>query len=387
MDGASDAASWLYEQGKAAFDRREYATALENFEFCLSKLRTSHVRCGGTSESFNSARTAFRHLDDYLELCRTRNVLANRQSPLHATGNGSVSPLAAPGQPAEQLVVRSPSKQSSSPLKLQQEPSWQLDEAPLVPLGSGQQDSRTTLIMVCSPKGSPLPHLADEAVDVANVTPSHIRRGGSAEELRHELLRHRYRAFLFAGHGDAELGPGGGASWEKPLTRTLGFTSPSGGLETVRPEHLAELLGAHSPRSSGCLTTVFLNGCRTEEMGRRVRAAGVPHVVCWRTKAHNAAARTLASSFFSSLAAGRGHAQAFEDAKSAVLLVTRPGRLANGVPSSVPAYELRDPFAQTASEATLAVHQEVPPDFSPPPMAAGIPILLSTTEGATTSRV
>ena len=112
-------------------------------------------------------------------------------------------------------------------------------------------------------------------------------------------------------------------------------------------------------------------------MGQRVRAAGVPHVVCWRTKAHNAAARTLARAFFESLAAGRGHAQAFDDAKSAVLLVTRPGRLANGMPSSVPAYELRDPFASPDDADDPLLSPRAPPDFSPPPMAAGIPVLLA----------
>ena len=117
-------------------------------------------------------------------------------------------------------------------------------------------------------------------------------------------------------------------------------------------------------------------------MGERVRNAGVPYVVCWRTKAHNAAARTLARTFFASLAAGRGHAQAFEDAKSAVLLITRPGRLANGVPSAVPAYELRDPHAPVA-DGGGASHESLddvlrgPPEFAPPPMAAGIPILLA----------
>jgi len=107
-------------------------------------------------------------------------------------------------------------------------------------------------------------------------------------------------------------------------------------------------------------------------MGRFVRAAGVPHVLCWSTKAHNAAARTLATAFFASLAAGRGHAQAFDDAKSAVRLLTRPGRLANGVQSAVPAFELRDPFADEPLDAHESEH-----DFTPKPMAAGIPILLS----------
>ena len=61
-------------------------------------------------------------------------------------------------------------------------------------------------------------------------------------------------ALLRAGHGDAELGGEGAGS------KTLGFTSPSGGLETVRPQHLAELLGGNSSQRGGSLATVFLNG-------------------------------------------------------------------------------------------------------------------------------
>ena len=227
----------------------------------------------------------------------------------------------------------------------------------------------------------PLTHLADEAVDVANVTPSHIRRGGSAEDLRAELMRSSYEHFLFAGHGDAPLGPPSANGGLSASSRTLGFTSPTGGLEVVQPEHLASLLGAHSPRTGGLLTTVFLNGCETYSMGARVRAAGVPYVVCWRTKAESGAARLFACSFFSSLVSGRGHLQAFEDAKSALLITTRPGNLANGLPSSVPAYELRDPFplppsSSSSSSTTPSTGAADPYGFKPKPMAAGIPELL-----------
>ena len=242
------------------------------------------------------------------------------------------------------------------------------------------------------------------AAQVANVVPSHIRRGGSATDLRSELLRHPYTHFLFSGHGDAELGPSGASG--EGASRTLGFTSPNGGLETVTPETLADVLGAHSPRCGGCLSTVVLNGCQTSHMGERVRAAGVTFVLCWRTKAENTAARLLACSFFASLAAGRGHHQAFEDAKAAVRCVTRPGRLANGVQSSVPAYELRDPLdggllpqiqqqpsspgstdgSNDAIASGTATHREgggpVRRGFSPPPMAAGIPLLLCADDTA-----
>ena len=116
--------------------------------------------------------------------------------------------------------------------------------------------------------------------------------------------------------------------------------------------------------------TLALTPTRTLTL-TQVRDAGVPYVVCWRTKVHNSAARLLASSFFRSLGAGRSPQQAFDDARSALRLVTRPGRLANGTPSSVPAYELADPFGQPADTPAAE------PRFSPPPMAAGIPVLLT----------
>lgn len=179
----------------------------------------------------------------------------------------------------------------------------------------------------------------------------------SADRYRRPQLANGYRAFLFSGHGDAEL---------SGKETTLGFTGASGGLETVRAEHLAEMLGAHSPSHAGTLETVFLNGCATEQIGAQVHAAGVPYVVCWQTKAHTRAAHLLAATFFKSLASGRGHRKSFEDALSAVKLVTRPGKTASGIPSAVPAYELRDPLEPATNVS----------GFTPAPVAAGIPVLL-----------
>lgn len=121
---------------------------------------------------------------------------------------------------------------------------------------------------------------------------------------------------------------------------------------------------------------MLFTGCQTELIGRAIRDAGVPCVVCWRTKAHNAAARLLAQSFFGSLARGRPYAQAFEDARSAVRLATRPGRLANGVASMVPAYELCDPLESSDGRVMAEAKQVETGGFTPAPMAAGIPLLL-----------
>lgn len=311
MDGATDAIAWLYSQGKSAFERQDYSHALQSFEFCLEKLGNDHAR---QSAPFDAERTLYRHLDDYLSFCRTREAANRRRSPEAQHTGGAPTP------PPHHSSTGSPTKLAAVSLV----GNGGIGEGP---------SRRNCLIFVCSPHALPLPHLADEAVDVANVISSHIRRGGSAGDLRNELLAHRYKAFLFSGHGDAEL--------EGSDNKTLGFTSPTGGLDTVRAEHLAELLGAHSPSKHGCLETVFINGCMTEQIGRQVRDAGVPYVICWQTKAHDRAARVLASTFFASLSAGRAHFQAFDDARTAVKLATRPGRTFNGMPSSVPTFELR----------------------------------------------
>lgn len=397
MDGQTDGTAWLYEKGKDAFERKDYGEALKCFDHCVSRLHEAAMR-RGEAETFDSKATGYRHLDDYYDLLQTR-IAAE-----HPSGSPN-------------LLARGVSTSFASPAGCC---SCAADSSSTVAVASGHRtpppsnNMRTTLIMVCSPRAAPLPHLADEAVDVANVMPSHIRRGGSASDLRSELLRQPYTHFLFAGHGDADLGPAAarpstaGAS-TSGTGKTLGFTSPSGELETVTPETLADVLGAHGSLrgSGGSLCTVVLNGCETENIGRRVCAAGVPYVLCWRTKAENRAARSLATSFFASLAAGRGHEQAFEDAKSAVRCMTRPGRLASGVASSVPAFELRDPSgpAPTNSDAPMRAVGSAELDlhavgasggggmdggaatarngapvvrrgFSPAPMAAGIPMLL-----------
>jgi hypothetical protein len=103
-----------------------------------------------------------------------------------------------------------------------------------------------------------------------------------------------------SGHADAGLG----------AQKTLGFTSEdTGEIATVRPDELAEMLGAHSPRSGGRLELVFLNGCCSEELGRAVHAAGVPVVVCWSTLAENSAARIFAMIFFKTYMRGKDYRQ------------------------------------------------------------------------------
>ena len=119
---------------------------------------------------------------------------------------------------------------------------------------------------------------------------------------------------------------------------------------------IAKLRQKNAPR----LQLVFLNGCDTASLGAQLRQRGVPHVVCWRTKAADAASRTLARAFFAALAKGRSVGEAYGDATQSVLaMATRRG---------VPLFMFCDPDADGEDAKTS------------PPYAAGVPVLL-TVEG------
>ena len=220
-------------------------------------------------------------------------------------------------------------------------------------------EPRSLLIVACSPTISPLPHALSEANEVAALCSGvvEVTLGGTANELR-ALLARPTRRWLFAGHADGPS-PGGDTS----LPKTLGFTLPGGGLEIVRPEDLATVIGLATPSHGGSLELVVLNGCCSEPLGRAAHNAGVSSVVCWKTKVWDPAARIFTLAFFTALENGRSTADAFDDAKVAVMFETHPGQIAN-LQTMVPKFELRRPG--TASAMT-SVHPE--------PFAVGIPVL------------
>lgn len=258
---------------------------------------------------------------------------------------------------------------------------------------------RTNLIFVCSPTGAALPQAKDEAIDIANAVPSHIRRGGSAECLQKELMDGQgcYRFFLFSGHGVAQAVNGevattssaappsaaSASAGDSPLAssaapppglrihnRTLGFTdAPTGRLVVANGQRLAEMLAGHG------LELIFLNGCDTVAFARQLRGAGVPHVVCWRTLVEDSAARCFSVVFFTALGKhGRTVREAFEDARQAVMVQTRPAVTASGAPMAhdVSRFELRDPASGPPESPAGYTSRGLPL-----PMAAGVPLLLS----------
>jgi CHAT domain-containing protein len=58
-----------------------------------------------------------------------------------------------------------------------------------------------------------------------------------------------------------------------------------------------ELAGANR----GTIECVVLNACETEDMGKKLRSAGVSHVVCWRSEVQDDTAREFALQFYASL--------------------------------------------------------------------------------------
>jgi hypothetical protein len=221
-------------------------------------------------------------------------------------------------------------------------------------------EPRSLLIVACSPTISPLKHALSEANKVAALCSGavEVKLGGTANELR-LLLERPTRRWLFAGHADASS-PGVDTS----LPKTLGFTLPDGGLELVRPEDLATIMRLATPSHGGCLELVVLNGCCSEPLGRAAHNAGVPSVVCWKTQAEDSAARIFTLALFTALENGRSTADAFDDAKTAVMCVTREGKIA-GLNTMVPKYELRGRGTPTAMTSVY-----------PTPWPAGIPVLI-----------
>jgi len=248
-----------------------------------------------------------------------------------------------------------------------------------------RQRVRELLVFACSPRVAALPNALLEAAEVSTSVDAAIyaQRDVTADTLRNALRDTPTKRFLFIGHADARL---------RGAERSLGFVTADGTLAAARPRDLAALLGRHAPSAGGRLELVFLNGCRSEALGRAVRAAGVPYVVCWATPAHDAAARVFSRAFFAALdvrqnpkrrpslrrrlrclvdadaGAHDAYVSAYSEAVDAVVFELRLGSLANGVRSHVPRFALRDP-ARGADAS----------DASPPPSPSGVPLFLSAT--------
>jgi hypothetical protein len=131
---------------------------------------------------------------------------------------------------------------------------------------------------------------------------------------------------------------------------------------------LAEILGAYAPtpEKGGALELVFINGCSSYEFGRAVHAAGIPHVICWRTKVHDAAARIFSIAFYKHLQnAGTTYEDAFKQAQYAVK--TEPMSPPGNRDVTVQRFELVDPDA--GATTTGAAAAGIPYHFAKPKCA------------------
>lgn len=68
------------------------------------------------------------------------------------------------------------------------------------------------------------------------------------------------------------------------------------------------------------LRFVFLNGCSTLEQARKLRDAGIDHVIVTNRAINDEAAMKFATAFYGSIASGADVPKAFQEASSAVLL-------------------------------------------------------------------
>ena len=214
---------------------------------------------------------------------------------------------------------------------------------------------RELLIYHCSPSVAPLNHARSEADDVKRVYGDDaVAVSGTSESLHGKLLKMRPARFLFTGHTNAQLEEG---------KFTLAFADDEGRLDVVRPETLVNLFHGVREGRDDVLELVFLNGCKSEELGRAIREdAKVPWVVCWRTKCNDEAARLFSVHFFEALSLAGAletepYPSAFYQAKSALITKhTRAGTSADGTAAQVPKFVFRSiqgPLPTSAERGTL----------------------------------
>jgi len=283
----------LYEEGKGLYREGDFAQIY--FELCAAAVERAverHAQKSGGGGLVSTARQeaggGFRHLDEYLENC---TIMIDRARKLEALEKADEGKL---GGKLTVLAGR---------LELETEKG--AEEQP-----TGTRYSfgpRELLVFTCSPDKCPLPQSDDEAAEVSQYCPAAIRRGGTAADLQTCLIEHETRRFLFIGHAASTTSAGtGGVRRERTLcftgAREVGAGQHCATIRTAANDDVAAMLGAVSTSHGGKLELVFLNGCFSEPLARAVCAAGVPYVVCWRTRAADSAARIFSCAFFRDLA-------------------------------------------------------------------------------------
>lgn len=231
----------------------------------------------------------------------------------------------------------------------------------------------STLVLGCRPS---LPCVEDEVDAVASAAPNtELLLDPSPEQVNAKAPRHDW--CHFAGHADPKLGP------DRVLVLCV-----ADGFAAVDASTLVDMLRSKK--------LVVLNGCKSVELGIKLRQAGVPNVVAWTTLLFDPAAKLFAVRFWQEMAAQTHDDEdalraavrkAFASAKLAVQSAVKPGGAVDvgggkTHAASVPKYELHDP------EDAATVVQEAGPDRGTllaaagaekaGRNAAGVPICLQT---------
>ena len=233
-------------------------------------------------------------------------------------------------------------------------------------------DMATTLVLGCRPT---LASVEDEVTAVASAAPNaELLLDPNPTLVASKSPQHNW--CHFAGHADPKLGPDRVLVW-----------CDAGGFAAVDASTLVDMLRSKK--------LVVLNGCKSVELGIKLRQAGVPNVVAWTTLLFDPAAKLFAVSFWQMMAA---HAHddedalrnavrdAFASAKLAVQTAVKPGGAVDvgggkTHAASVPKYELHDPEdAATVVQAGPDRGKLLPAAGAEKAgrNAAGVPICLQT---------
>ncbi len=119
------------------------------------------------------------------------------------------------------------------------------------------------------------------------------------------------RILHLAGHDDRKCG----FLWLKKSKKKSSAASTE--YEEIPMDKLSSILETEAAANGGTIECVVLNACETEEMGKKLRRAGVHLVVCWRSEVQDTTAKKFALDFYSCLdqqEQGQGYGHAFEQA-------------------------------------------------------------------------
>ena len=99
------------------------------------------------------------------------------------------------------------------------------------------------------------------------------------------------RILLLSGHGKSHCG----FFWLKDKV--------SAEYEEIEPDRFVKLFPpvAAGAGRGGTIVCVVLHACETEDIGKKLRKAGVPYVVCWRSEVDDTTATDFAMNFFTAL--------------------------------------------------------------------------------------